>query len=86
MSALTAVLLAAGAGDIALVGSSYFRIADVTEPSHPAAPGLVWHGYWWHADCGHWGPRAVLHLHEGKSVPRLLTADDRAACGWGDLP
>ncbi|ASR39980.1 hypothetical protein BAY61_32385 (plasmid) [Prauserella marina] len=60
MSALTPVLLAAAAGDIALVGSNYFRITEVREPTHPAAPGLAWHGYWWRADLGHWGSATVL--------------------------
>jgi hypothetical protein len=86
MSALTTVLLAADAGDIALIGASYFRVTEVREPTHSAAPGLVWHGYWWLDDRGHWGAPAVLHLHEGKPVPQLLTPAERAACGWGELP
>ncbi|MEU6643409.1 hypothetical protein ABZ863_12760 [Saccharomonospora sp. NPDC046836] len=86
MKAITTVLLAATVGDIALIGSSYFHITGVADPTYPAAGGVVWHGYWWRSDHGHWGEPTVFHMHEGKPVPQLLTAAERQACGWGELP
>lgn len=85
MDAMTEAILSVAPHDVVLVGSSYFHVTDVRDPTHPAAPGRVWEGHWWRSGGRHWGPLTVLHMHDGKPLPQVLTAQDRTACGWADL-
>ena len=68
-------------GDVLLFSTSYFRVAEVREPTHPLAPGVVVEGFWFDSKGNHWRPkRAVVHVHDGKIVPRILSRADVAAC------
>lgn len=81
-----AAILAVSNGDVLLIGSSYYHVVTVREPTHPLAPGVVWEGHWWRASLGHWGDATVVHAHSGlPSTPQVLSAESRALCGWGDL-
>ncbi|MFE0021929.1 hypothetical protein [Amycolatopsis sp. NPDC059021] len=86
MSKLDAIL-AVNPGDVVQIGtSSYFHVTDVREPSHPAAPGMVWHGSYFRWDVGLWGEPTLVHMHEGKAFPHVLDRETREKFGWGDLP
>lgn len=87
MTTMLEILLTAAPGDIVLVGTDYFHVTEVRPPTPPApVPGMLWIGRWWRADQQKWGEPTALHMHEGMTVPHLLTPADRAACGWGELP
>jgi hypothetical protein len=87
MTTMIEILLTVAPGDIVLIDTNYFYVAEVREPTHPApTPGVVWVGRWWRTDLRKWGMPTALHMHEGKTVPHLLTPADREARGWGELP
>jgi hypothetical protein len=75
-------------GDIVQIGltSNYFHVTDVREPTHPAAPGLVWHGSYFRWSERRWGEPTIIHMHEGKPMPFVIDQATREMFGWGDLP
>lgn len=81
------VIIAVTGGDILLCGSSYFHVIDVDEPTHPAAPGMVWHGSWFNAADGVWREPTIWHITPDNCphIPQILTSEDRARLGWADL-
>lgn len=73
-------------GDIVQLGYYYFQVHDVREPTHPAAPGLVYEGSYWSWDNMQWKAPTVVHLHEGSAVtPYVLDKETRDKWGLGDL-
>ncbi len=72
-------------GDIVLIGSSYFWVVDVRDPTDPRASGVVWEGHWFQMANGFWGNRTIVHMHAGKPYPHRLSPEDRKSLGWGDL-
>lgn len=85
--AITDTIIVVGGGEVVACGPNFFHVTDVREPSHPAAPGMVWHGSWWKAADGVWGEPTIWHITPDNCphVPQILTAEDRAKCGWSDL-
>ena len=66
--------------DVLLFSTAYFLVADVREPTHPLASGVVVEGFWWDSTENHWRPkRSIVHVHDGKPVPTILSRDDVAA-------
>lgn len=64
--------------DVLLFSTAYFLVADVREPTHPLATGVVVEGFWWDSKENHWRPkRSIVHIHDGKPVPTILSREDR---------